>query len=142
MFYLIFFLLFSSNVVNTTNVEQLTIDTQIGLSILELTHVKVTIVETPNHQTTRNYVTKVNDEYFIFLDTDDRYRRVLTALAHELIHIQQYESNLLIDKGNGLVMWNGREYHLSATPHENRPWEVQANNRHNSLRRDIMRTRN
>jgi hypothetical protein len=55
----------------------------------------------------------------------------LSVLAHELVHVMQYETGLLEDLPNGLCRWKNKIYldcSLYDCPilYENSPWEMQA----------------
>lgn len=60
------------------------------------------------------------------------------VIAHELIHIQQYERGQLRLLPSPLfVVWNGRTYSLLNTPYKYRPWEIDAFNRSPALARKL-----
>jgi hypothetical protein len=55
----------------------------------------------------------------------------LAILAHELIHVMQYETGLLEDLPDGLCRWKGKVYldpciFLDENIYYNAPWEQQA----------------
>jgi hypothetical protein len=114
------------NIINTTKAPMLADAVFEGLSILGLDSVKVTIVETPHNRNEKNYVTKINTDYFLFIDSDQREGRLLRIIAHELLHIKQYELKKLISDQSGFIVWNNKKYRLENTPYKMRPWEAEA----------------
>lgn len=132
--------LISSNdlkIINTTSSTFIGEAVEKGLDILELDSIKVTIVETPHNGKERNYLTRVNDDYFLFIDTNQRKSRILRIVAHELIHIKQYSKNHLIDSGSNMIEWQGKLYDLEKTPYNLRPWEAEARRMEYKLQRKI-----
>jgi len=130
-------IILSITVINTTNKSELTDFVETGLNILSVEST-VYVVETPNHNMgNRNYVTKINDSYYIYVDTSERKSRVYRALAHEMIHISQYESGKLVVKSDNEVLWDDKPYYLDVTPHSQRPWEVKAKKDEYSLQKVI-----
>ena len=65
-----------------------------------------------------------NNMYYLFIDEYSR-EEVIEIIAHELIHIQQYNSNDLVYL-NGSVFWRGEEYDLTNIEYQKRPWEDEA----------------
>lgn len=55
-----------------------------------------------------------------------------TELCHEMIHLSQYESGRLRRSGNTLI-WDGRMYDDNSTPYLERPWELDAFNKHTQI---------
>lgn len=125
------------NVVNTTEHPMLGEAVTQGLNLLGLDSIKVTIVETPHNQNEQNYLNKINDDYFLFIDIDQRKSKLLRIVAHELIHIQQYESGKLLDDKSDFVIWDDSKYRLENTPYNLRPWEAEAGRDEYQLKRKI-----
>ena len=82
-------------------------------------------------------------QYAIFIAEDglgiDDY---ITVIAHELIHLQQYESGKLrvIDLETGTVVYNGWPYqNISLIPYDNRPWEQEAFKESTALAKKITK---
>jgi hypothetical protein len=65
-----------------------------------------------------------NNMYYLFIDNYDR-QEAIEVIAHELIHIQQYNSGDLIYY-DGKVWWKGEEFDLSNIEYTKRPWEDDA----------------
>jgi hypothetical protein len=79
------------------------------------------------------YCDKCDDSYIIKIleIQEEGEAHPLSVLAHELIHVMQYESGLLEDLPNGLCKWKGKIYldcslYDSLTLYGNSPWEHQA----------------
>jgi len=79
------------------------------------------------------YCDKWGNSYYIKILSvqDDGEAHPLSVLAHELVHVMQYEKGLLEDLDSGLCRWKGKIYldcALYTCPllYENAPWEQQA----------------
>jgi hypothetical protein len=70
------------------------------------------------------HIRRYNGMYYLFIDEYSR-EEVIEIVAHELIHIQQYDSNDLVYL-NGSVFWRGEEYDLTNIEYQKRPWEDEA----------------
>lgn len=74
--------------------------------------------------------------YYIFIKDLDRYDAIKT-LAHEIIHILQYNSgDLCFDEKTLDVTWKGTVYKLE-TVYDDRPWEADAYKRETALATSI-----
>lgn len=62
--------------------------------------------------------------FYLFTDNHDR-NESIEVFSHEVIHVQQYNSNDLIYDGVR-VFWKGQEYNLSDIEYNDRPWEKEA----------------
>lgn len=82
-----------------------------------------------------------NGVYYLFVDELDR-EEAITVIAHEIIHILQYNSGQLqYDLSNGYVIWENETIDLSQVSYDNRPWEQDAHQRDGQLSikiRDIL----
>ena len=113
-------------VINTTGVEELELAVVAGAEELGIQS-KIYIVFTPEVLGNRNHVVRVWDGFYIYVDRTLRRDRMFRVLAHELIHIQQYESGRLIETDrDSIVIWEGRTYDMRQVKHEDRPWEIEA----------------
>lgn len=124
-------------IVNTTKVQLVGQAVEIGSNILDLQNVKITVVKTPHKGPHQNYVTKSNNNYFLFLDPYQRKSRIVRIIAHELIHIKQYSENQLSVIDIEHISWKGETYNLSLTPYDMRPWEVEARQLEYRLKKQI-----
>ena len=62
-------------------------------------------------------------------------------ISHELVHIGQYETNELI-VCSGTIIWKGHDFdNITARSYESLPWEVEAFNNQNIIRKQISEIR-
>ena len=73
-----------------------------------------------------------NDQYLIYINDVDR-TTAMKSLAHELIHLKQYDSGRLRVIGSGVVIWEGNEVNVLDIPYNDRPWEKEAFQGQNEL---------
>ena len=76
-----------------------------------------------------------NEYYYLFIDDIDR-REAIQILAHEIIHIHQYQTKQLEYRDN-IVFWQGATYDLNKD-YDKRPWEVDAFDKQNLLESQII----
>lgn len=76
-----------------------------------------------------------NGVYYLFTGSLDR-QEAIEVIAHEIVHIQQYESGELVYE-NGEVTWQGEVYTLEED-YEKRPWERDAFEKQNSIQSSIL----
>lgn len=125
-------------VTNLTGLDVVTAYAEAAYSELGL-EAEVIITATPARVKARNYVTRVQGKYFIYLDTGQRESKIITVITHEMIHIQQYETGRLIQISEYLVSFDAEKYYLLEVPHEQRPWEIEANRLGRRLERTIRK---
>lgn len=73
--------------------------------------------------------------YDVTIHMNHSVHSIIKTVAHELIHVQQYQSGMLSFK-NGRGYWNGQDF--TDTKYEKRPWEVDAFSRDKSLGKKFM----
>ena len=82
-----------------------------------------------------------NGVYYLFVDELDR-EDAITIIAHEIIHILQYNSGQLqYDLANGYVIWENETIDPTRVSYDDRPWEQDAHQRDGQLSvkiRDIL----
>jgi len=82
-----------------------------------------------------------NGVYYLFVDEFDR-EEAITVIAHEIIHILQYNSGQLqYDLATGYVVWENETIDPIQVSYDNRPWEQDAHQRDGQLSikiRDIL----
>lgn len=64
---------------------------------------------------------------YVYLDHRLKAYSLLTALAHEMVHVKQIARGLLVHKvvrGKEVSFWRGKNY--EKTPYLQKPWEIQA----------------
>ena len=66
-----------------------------------------------------------NNEYELEIDKNLSLRKLLTTVAHELVHVKQYARKEL----KGDYVWLGRTYAPKKTDYWDRPWEIEAHGR-------------
>jgi hypothetical protein len=66
--------------------------------------------------------------YTIFIGKNVSKGLINKVLAHEMAHVRQYESGLLIPQDNKTMIYKGDKYYLPEIPYEKRPFEIDAFN--------------
>ena len=73
---------------------------------------------------------KCNYKYDIVLNREMGERRILTTLAHEMVHAGQYATGNYVaykrDSMMHLVKWHGVHYDLNVVEYWDHPWEIDA----------------
>lgn len=78
-----------------------------------------------------NSIGKDPRDFFVEVDTSVRKRTLLTAIAHEMVHIKQFALNELVEKRNGSVVWKRKR--LDNLDYYEQPWEIEAYGREAGL---------
>jgi hypothetical protein len=73
--------------------------------------------------------------YYLFILPTSKSESI-TIIAHEIIHVLQYESDRL-KFSDGLVTWEGETYVLNELKYDFRPWETEAFNQERKLANQI-----
>lgn len=81
------------------------------------------------------HIREFNGTYFLYISENSRDQSI-KIIAHELIHLDQYNSQRLIYK-NGEVFWNNKKFDLTEILYEQRPWEDDAYSRGTELESKI-----
>jgi hypothetical protein len=124
---------YSNTVVNQTTKPYLDTIVHTGLSVMGLSDIAV-IIKPMDSEVQRNFEDGTNLEAFIrvqdgiyniYLDNISK-EEAITVLAHELVHLKQYDSKTLILKDVSIPIWKGRTFDLSTVTYDNRPWEIEA----------------
>jgi len=66
-----------------------------------------------------------SNDYEIEVDKTLSLRKLLTTVAHELVHVKQYARREL----TGDYTWQGRTYNPKKTDYWDQPWEIEAHGR-------------
>ena len=66
-------------------------------------------------------------------------KKVLTTLAHELVHVKQYATGEMRDRDNAIVEWMGEKYNQDELEYWEHPWEIDAYGREVGLYIRFMR---
>lgn len=64
-------------------------------------------------------------EFEIEVDRNLSLRRLLTTVAHEMVHVKQYARGEL----KGDYIWHGKTYHPKKVDYWDEPWEIEAHGR-------------
>lgn len=139
----------NNGIVNVTKQNFMDTVVSVGLDILKVKNNYITIRDMPddiknnfNNQNNMDLTASIigaNDQYIIFINNVDRVTAI-KSLAHELIHLQQYNSGKLRVIGSGVVIWDGKEINVLDIPYNDRPWEMEAFQGQNDLERKIIET--
>lgn len=73
--------------------------------------------------------------YYLFIDETNKLESI-DIIAHELIHLRQYENGELEFK-NDILKWKGEVYDRTSIPYNQRPWEIDAEKNQTSLSEKI-----
>ena len=76
-----------------------------------------------------------NGTYYLFVGALNR-SEAIEVMAHEIVHIQQYQSGELVYENNELK-WQGEVYSLEEE-YERRPWERDAFEKQNAIQTNIL----
>lgn len=112
------------------NVKYYDTITQVGLTQAGLQDLKVVIDVLPDKLAAnfdgnlKGATVYLNDVYFIFMKEYSR-SLAIEIIAHEIIHIQQYNTKELYVK-DANVVWQNKVYTLNEVEYESRPWELEA----------------
>jgi hypothetical protein len=83
------------------------------------------------------HIRKFNGVYYLFAGALSR-SEAIEVMAHEIIHIQQYESGKLVYE-NDQLLWDGNDYTLALEDdYESRPWEKEAFYKQSSIESSIL----
>lgn len=69
------------------------------------------------------YLTK--REFELEIGTNQRLRRLLETVAHEMVHVKQFARGELNEK----PAWLGKTYNINKTEYWDLPWEIEAHGR-------------
>ena len=68
-------------------------------------------------------------------------KNVISALAHEMVHIKQFVKNELIDLPSTnfrITVFKNKKYNISRVSYYDQPWEIEAYGRERSLTREYL----
>ncbi len=83
------------------------------------------------------HIKKFDGKYYLFISDLDK-RGAIEVIGHEIWHMVQYESGALgYNYADGIIYWEGDEYHNEMIPYENRPWERDAFNNSSVVSKEI-----
>jgi len=68
-------------------------------------------------------------EFELEIDKNLTLRKLLTTVAHEMVHVRQYARRQL----TGDYTWHGKTYHPKKVDYWDEPWEIEAHGRETGL---------
>jgi hypothetical protein len=69
-------------------------------------------------------------EFLIEIDPNNRLRRVLESICHEMVHVKQFAKGEMRDLARAeKVSFFGKQYDTSIDEYFERPWEIEAHGR-------------
>ena len=124
-------LMFNDNnfVNNRTKINYLDTLVLAGLSELDIKNMSILILPLKNTEvddiSLKAHIRKAEGGYIIWIDELSRSTNI-EVIAHELIHLQQYENNSLYLKNDSLF-WKDQIFSINSLPsYEERDWENDA----------------
>jgi hypothetical protein len=124
----------STIVYNKTGIQYYDTIIKVGLHELGIKNIEITVDVVPEtsqkkfeQQGGEKLVAHLREylgNYFLFIIPNDRNTQI-NVIAHELIHLKQYEEKDLIYENNVLT-WKGVQYDLYQNLYNDRPWEDDA----------------
>ena len=120
-------------VLNAAEPSYLDTIVQVGLDRMMIQNVIVVIKNQTEAQSlggdyeTEAYLRTNGQQYEIRVKSNISRAKAISTLAHELIHLQQYETNLLKNLGGKSVVWKGDTiYDITTIDYMKRGWEEDA----------------
>ena len=135
----------TNNVYNVTDLKFVDTITHVTLNKLKIENVNI-IIKKMNPKlnaylgddlTLEAAIVKGENGYIMYIRSLS-HRSAIKYICHELIHLQQYNSNELLPSGY-FPIWNGKAYSIKDTPYKDRPWEVDAFAKQDELIADITK---
>lgn len=127
----------NNQIVNRTNIDYYDTIMNVGLDQMNIQGIPVVIMEMTDESkkqfdgTLKAHIRYHNNTYYLFIGDEDRYDAI-EIIAHEIIHINQYNTNQLIFDGQ-MITWEGQPFGLSDLEYNDRPWEKDAFDKQRSL---------
>jgi hypothetical protein len=122
----------NNGIMNSTNNRYYDTIVSVGLDQYGLTGVDVQIQELSDKAKDgfdgelKAHVQLFNGTYYLFIDNFKR-REAIEVIAHEIIHIQQYQSGeLSYEYETGILIWQGQPFDVYQLEYGRRPWESDA----------------
>jgi hypothetical protein len=140
----------SNNIINHINNDYIETITYIGLNELKIDSITVNLYYLPDNL---KYV-KLHDQigiinalvyknfdknYSIFVNNNSINNMIVEYIAHELIHVKQFETNrLIVFNGLNYIKFDHKIYLTTQTNYQNRPWEIEAFSKQDELESRIL----
>ena len=124
------------------------LDTIVSVGLCELGYDSVAVIIKPisiettvdsfGDVTLQAYIKGKDNQYIIYIGDVNR-REAINVLSHELIHLKQYKTKeIIID--NGEVYWHNNKIEFKKIGYDERPWEIDAQEKKLKLITDISNT--
>ncbi len=139
----------SNHVSNYSLVQDVDKYVRSGLKFLKLNSLNILIKDLPENFSAKfrngieleGFVSKHDEGYIIYVLNGLSKNELIKMISHELVHIGQYETNELI-VCSGTIIWKGHDFdNITAISYESLPWEVEAFNNQNIIRKQISEIR-
>ena len=137
----------NNNITNFSKHQYVDTVVSVGLDVLNIKDNYVTIRDIPeqivesfkkqNDMDLGASIVGADDQYIIYINEMSRTTST-KIISHELIHLEQYDSNRLRVVGNGVVIWEGKEMNVLDIPYNDRPWEREAFKRQDDLEKKLL----
>jgi hypothetical protein len=120
-----------------------------GLKLLKLNSVTILIKDLPKNfnaalekgMELEGFVSKYDEGYIIYIINGLSRKEMINMISHEIVHIEQYETNELMVCSDTII-WKGHDYKNATTiSYESLPWEVEAFNNQNKIRKQLSTIR-
>ena len=138
---------------NKTDIEYLDKIISVGLREVDMDTIYLTVYPLTDEEIENSDLDLVGrvipgtpgtSQYIMQLDENMVLRDIIKTVAHEIVHIQQYQSGRFIAKrdelGNltGMAVWNGWEYDIAKLSYEKYPWETEAYEKDDALYKKMI----
>jgi hypothetical protein len=139
----------SNHITNNSVVMNVEKYVRSGLHYLKLNSLNILIKDLPkefiasfeNGIELKGFVSKHDEGYIIYVLNGITKKDLINMISHEIVHISQYETNELM-VCSGTIIWKGYDFNnLSNISYESLPWEVEAFNNQNRIRKQISSIR-
>jgi hypothetical protein len=133
----------NNSIMNVTNNRYYDTIVSVGLDQYGLFGIEVQIQELSDKAKDgfdgelKAHVQFFNGSYYLFIDNFGR-KEAIEVIAHEIIHIQQYQTNeLSYNHESGILEWQGKLFGTHQLEYSNRPWESDAFDKQGQLESKI-----
>lgn len=120
----------NNQIVNRTKTTYYDTIVSVGLDAMDIRNVPVIIIEL-TEQTKKQFEGSLKAHiryhegvYYLFIGNEKRFDAI-QIIAHEIIHINQYNTKQLIFDGE-MITWEGQPFGLNDLEYNDRPWEKDA----------------
>lgn len=120
----------NNQITNRTNITYYDTIINVGLDVMNIRGVSVVVMELTDNArnqfdgSLKAHVRFHEGVYYLFIGEEDRFDAI-GIISHEIIHINQYNTNQLIYDGQ-VITWEGQPFGLTDLEYNDRPWEKDA----------------